>query len=467
MLAGVIIFARPARGEGISAGFIWDRYELTLEKGVRTEAAGPFFYSQASESNSVWAIPPFFSSERDPVTDLEVDQFLYPLMTRTRYGTERRWQFFELLNTESGQHAADTNANFTQFTLFPIYFQQRSTDTNLNYTAVVPFYGHLQKRLFRDEISFVMMPFYVETRKRDLVTDNYFWPFYDIHHANGLTGWQFWPFVGHEHKVLTTETNGYGVTTIPGHDHTFYMWPIYFWQNNGIGGDNPEQYRAFIPAYAYSRSPQRDVTTVLWPLFSVIDDRNLKYHEWQGPWPFVIFTHGEGKTTQRVWPLFSQSHNKTRENNSYLWPLFVHTGLHSDPIDQNRDRVLFYLWDRLSLRNTVTGKERVRVDMWPLLTWHRDFNGNERLQLIAPLEPSVPDNPGIERNWSPVWSLWRSESSPRAHASSQSLLWNLYRHESAPEHQERSILFGLYQSHTDTNESTVRLFYIPLAHNRK
>ncbi len=60
-------------------------------------------------------------------------------------------------------------------------------------------------------------------------------------------------------------------------------------------------------------------------------------------------------------------------------------------------------------------------------TWHRDFNGNERLQVLAPIEPAVPDNRGIERNWSPLWSLWRAENNPKTGAASQSLLWNLYR----------------------------------------
>ena len=63
-----------------------------------------------------------------------------------------------------------------RFTLFPLYFQQRSPDPNENYTALVPFYGHLKNRLFRDEIFFVMFPIYSETRKRDVVTDNYLYP---------------------------------------------------------------------------------------------------------------------------------------------------------------------------------------------------------------------------------------------------------------------------------------------------
>ena len=59
-------------------------------------------------------------------------------MTRTRYGHERRWQFFEVISTSSGDETDENNTRRVTG-IFPLYFQQRSTDTNLNYTAVIPF----------------------------------------------------------------------------------------------------------------------------------------------------------------------------------------------------------------------------------------------------------------------------------------------------------------------------------------
>src|ERR1035438_8387131 len=105
-------------------------------------------------------------------------------------------------------------------------------DTNDNYTALLPFYGHLKNRLFRDEIFFVMFPIYSETRKRDVVTDNYLYPFFDLQHGDGLHGWQFWPLFGARHKAVTSVTNGFGDTEIVGgYDRCFALWPIHFWQN--------------------------------------------------------------------------------------------------------------------------------------------------------------------------------------------------------------------------------------------
>jgi hypothetical protein len=459
---GIVIPQFPAVAEEPAIGFLFDHFQLTLEEGWRTEAAGPFYYQQQADSESTWALPPLFSCDRNPLVEAHEDDFLYPLLSHLRYGHEHRWQLFQLLSTASGREPSD--ADVKRFTLYPIYFQQRATDTNLNYTAFVPFYGRLKNRLYHDEIYFVGFPIFSETRKRDVVTDNYVFPFVSVSHGDGLAGWQVWPFVGHEHKDVTTETNGFGDTAVVGgHDQSFIFWPIYLNQTNGIGTDNPERFYAAIPFFAVTRSPQRDSTAVLWPVFAVIDDRAKQYHEWQGPWPFVIFTHGAGKQTSRVFPLYSESHNSIKEDDSYLWPIYIYKRTQAAPLDQQRHRVLFYLYSRLAEKNTETGAERIRLDMWPFFTWHRDFKGNERLQVLAPLEPAVPDNRGIERNWSPLWSLWRAEDNRQTGATSRSLLWNLYRHDTAPGDKKVSLLFGLFQYQFNQESERTRLFYFTIA----
>ena len=466
LLSFLIIFAAEANlataEENSSAGLIFDRFQLTLEQGERTEAAGPFYYSERTEDETTVAYPPFFSRESNLAVKSHEDDFLYPLLTSLHYGGEWRWQLFQLFSFAGGQEPNGDLKN--RFTLFPLYFQQRATDTNLNYTAVVPFYGHLKNRLSRDEIFFVMFPFYSETRKRDVVTDNYLFPFVHVRYGDGLHGWQVWPFVGSEHKIPTLRTNGFGeVETVGGHEKSFFLWPLHLKQDNGIGTDNPEQFRASIPLYAYSRSPKLDATSVLWPFFNWYDNREKNYREWQMPWPFIIFARGEGKTTDRVFPLFSLSHNAVKESDSWLWPLYTYGRTHSDPLDLERRRVLFYLYSDTVEKNTQTGAQKRRLDMWPFFTWHRDFNGNERLQILAPLEPAVPDNRGIERNWAPLWSLWRAETNPKTGATSRSLLWNLYRRETAPAHKKVSLLFGLFQYQCDGENKRTKLFYFTVA----
>ena len=455
-------FCSNCAGENeFHAGPIYDQFPLTLDSGQRTEAAGPFFYEQEKDSEKTWAIPPLFLHESDPAIEQNEYDFLYPLLTYENYGKEYRWQLIQLFSFSGGQNPDDSRKK--QFTIFPFYFQQRSPDTNENYTALFPIYGHINGRLFRDKIFFIMFPIYGQTRKRDVVNDNYLYPFFNLSHGDRMHGWQFWPFAGSEHKDVTTKTNGFGdVEIVGGYDKSFMLWPFYFHQDNDIGTDNPEKFRASIPFYVESRSSKRDSTSVLWPFFTRIDDREKKYREWQGPWPFVIFTRGEGKTTSRVWPLFSQSHNNEMESDSYLWPIYQFHRLHADPLDRWRTRILFYLYENTVEKNTETGAEKRRVDMWPFFTWHRDFDGNSRLQILALIEPVLPNNRGIERNWSPLWSLWRAENNPKTGASSRSLLWNLYRSDKTPDAKNFSLLFGLFQYQSAGETNKLRLFYIPV-----
>ena len=235
-----------------------------------------------------------------------------------------------------------------------------------------------------------------------------------------------------------------------------------FNNRSGIGTTNEQRELTSIPAFSVLRSPLRDSTTVIWPFFNYVDDREKKYHEWDAPWPLIVFARGSGKTTSRVWPFYSQAHSATLESDFYLWPIYKYNRLHSAPLDERRTRICFFLYSDLKEKNTETQGFRRRVDFLPFYTYRRDFNGNSRLQVLALLEPFLSTSKSIERNYSPLWSLWRAEKNPRTRASSQSLLWNLYRHEAAPQSKKCSLLFGLFQYHSSPEGSQTRLFYIPL-----
>ena len=206
MLLPVVTGANAA--DALSAGFIYDEFPLTLAAGHRTEAAGPFFYHESRETEQTWAFPPLFSYLRDPAMERKEFDFVYPILTYTRFGGQYRLQFFQLLSFAGGE--TQTESTRKRFTLYPIYFQQRSSDPAENYTALIPFYGHLQHRMFHDEIFFVMFPFYAKTRKKDMITINYLYPFYHQRYGPGLTGWQLWPFYGTEHKDPMMATNRFG-----------------------------------------------------------------------------------------------------------------------------------------------------------------------------------------------------------------------------------------------------------------
>jgi hypothetical protein len=108
-----------------------------------------------------------------------------------------------------------------------------------------------------------------------------------------------------------------------------------------------------------------------------------------------------------------------------------------------------------------------RVDLWPIFTARRDLNGTSRLQVLSLLEPFLANNKSIERNYSPLWSLWRSEKNPQTGVASQSLLWNLYRHDTAGEVKKYSLFFGLFRYQSGIEGERWRVLYIPFGNKNK
>ena len=143
-------------GETPHLGPLFDEFNLTLEPGQRTEAVGPFYDREETETYQTWALPPLLAFTA--YTNLQSFEFTlgYPVMSYIRYGQQYRWQLFQLLSFAGGPTHSETNRDRT--TLFPVFFRQRSPIPSENYDAYGPFYGHLQHRLFRDEITYIAFP---------------------------------------------------------------------------------------------------------------------------------------------------------------------------------------------------------------------------------------------------------------------------------------------------------------------
>jgi hypothetical protein len=140
--------------------------------------------------------------------------------------------------------------------------------------------------------------------------------------------------------------------------------------------------------------------------------------------------------------------------------------VNAPPLFRQRTRILFFLYSDNIERSTETGVSRRRVDFLPLFTHRRDLTGNEQLQVLTILEPLFPNNKSIERDYSPLYALWRSQSNPRAGAASQSLLWNLYRRDTTPETKKISLLFGLFQYQSGPNGRRWRVGFVPFGKRR-
>jgi hypothetical protein len=473
--------------EGFSAGPAYDRFELTLDPGgERTEVAGPLYYQQDRPEDFIWALPPFFCYATNKLVDSDEMDFLYPLWTYDRFGDQKRWQFFQIFNQSFGHFQDETIRS--KLTLFPFFFSQRSTDPDQNYTALWPLFGQLNNRLYYQEIQFVLWPVWVKTRRAgsvartpedefiapffrwreerrvDVTTYNVLAPFFHYREGPDLKGWQALPLFSWERKGVSRRLDKWGdEELVPGFRHLTVLWPLFFSQDRKLGTPNEEKFRALLPLFSILRSPYRDSSSYLWPIgLTLTEDRARHYREVGAPWPFIVFSWGEGKTTTRVWPFYSHAQNSALESRFLLWPLYKYNAIHAETLDRRRSRLLFFLYSNTIEENKATGDFRRRRDLWPLFTHSREMDGRQRLQVLAPLEPFLPNIDSIPRDYSPLWSIWRAESNPATATSSHSLLWNLYRRTTSPGAKKCSLFFGLFQYQSGSDRSRLRLFYIPL-----
>ncbi|MDA7915989.1 hypothetical protein N9B94_01995 [Verrucomicrobia bacterium] len=440
-------------------GPILDKIRLTLEPGYGYEAAGPLWGNyKLDEDRDLWRLSPIISETTNKGADSQEIDFLYPLLSYDRYGDESRFHIGQLIAFAGGRRGDDGHDK--RFTLFPFYFQQRSTDPEKNYTGLMPFYGTLKNRLFRDEVKWVMAPLYIQSRKRDVVTDNYLYPFIHVRKGDGLQGWQFLPFYGQEEKEVTYSTNKWNETVMsPGHEKTIIGWPFYSFERRGLGSENPVLAHQLLPFYAIERSHLRDSTTVLWPFMRYATDETDHYREWNFPWPFVVFARGDTRRIDRVWPIWSDTRSEFVRSRVFLFPLWKEKRIESPEVKSRRTRVALFLYNDIHDENLETGLDRRQRALWPLFTWKKDYDGRSRLQVLAPLEPLIRNNSGIERNYSPLWSIYRKETNVKTKSQSHSILWNLFRTDRKGTSKKISLLFGLFRYESTPSGAETRLFH--------
>ena len=161
------------------------------------------------------------------------------------------------------------------------------------------------------------------------------------------------------------------------------------------------------------------------------------------PWPFIQLADGE--MYKRIfWPLYGKKQLGTLTRQYALWPFLWNNKTEFARHEQRRRIVVPFFASVTDVVTKPTGAYEVDdVSMrywklWPLMSWERNHQGSR----FRTLELWPWHNPaGIERNWAPLWTLYRRE---RAEGQvGHHLLWGLYRKTKGSESFEWSLLKGL------------------------
>ncbi|MEJ2519152.1 MAG: hypothetical protein P8Y91_02240 [Desulfuromonadales bacterium] len=418
---------------------------------------GPLVKYESKGFETETALRPLFYRAADAEGNSSID-VLYPLLGYRRDQETTRFHLLKLLNVDSGPGSNERNRSY----LFPFLFY--GEEEQGRYAAFFPFGGKLYNWFGRDRITFALFPLYGHTERNGTHIDNVLWPFFARISGEQETGFKLWPLYGQSRKT--------GV-----YHKRFFLWPIFFAEEDRLDSDNPEKLRAVWPFYMRKESAKVISRTVLWPFFSTVEHHDKQYREWNAPWPLIKVMRGDAYHGLRLLPFYADETMDVSRKRWYLWPLYKIDEMDTEQIARRRDQLLYFLYsDTLEIAKD-SGDTRRRIDLWPLFGYQQE-RGVRHLHVLSLLEPFFRENEAIERLWAPLWRIYQQKWDRQGNHV-VSLLWNLfwrerqgdqlawelfplaaYRRES-PETMDFEFLKGLVHYRRNATQRQLNVLYLP------
>jgi hypothetical protein len=440
--------AAPRGGE-VNAGPLF-RSTPDFSGNAGFQAAGPFVeHRRSPDGKAFTAVRPFWGRVQDPELERSVTDILWPLgMFRTR-GNDLYWWF---LPAYGHDFDTETSASRHRWTVFPVLFGGRSA-SDIPYFAVFPVGGVIHEILGRDRVSFVLFPLYMHSQLGENRTTSVLWPIYSRTTGGQISRLRVWPLYGYSHNPERWNKQ-------------FVLWPLwtsveYLYPN--MKGDG----FVLFPLYGQVRLPDRQSRMFLPPFFKV---------EWgagdhfalNAPWPFLQYAHTPDYEKYYLFPLAGRRRIGHDHSWFALWPVMGGRRTERPREVLTRFRIVpIWYYENLQAvrpvsRDTLPEDEKGEqvscsvaryMRLWPLGVYRRE--GDVSLTRIPDLWP-LKNTPAIERNWAPLWTLYRREKAEGR--SSTELLWGMVRVAREEERLDWSV-FPLVSSARKAEGRSWRLLY--------
>lgn len=443
---------------------IWplvDYRENSANKSTKLSLLGPLFTTEQTAGDKITTFRPLFHATGDQEASRRFSYILYPLASAETTPDVDRFEVLQLLQKNTFRKTEPGNDE-RQFMLFPFIITGDSKKYG-PYTSIFPLYGDIYERFWRDEYHFALFPLYGRTVNKGTTTYNLLWPIFSITDGEQESGFRVWPLYGQAAKQGRYRSR-------------FFLWPLYSseqqWSDDALLAER----LTLFPLYASFDSPTVTSRTWLWPFFGYATDTKTDEHEYDYFWPFWLTVRGEQRSVTRFLPFYAQEETADASKNWYFWPLYRSDTMQSPHYRQERQNLLYFLYNNKTERWAKDGKDRQRTSLWPLFLYTRTPDGDKSLTLPAPLEPLL-DKEGIEKLWAPLWRIYEQHWNDRGEGS-LSLFWNLYwfsanseaqgwelfpiyRQRTASSFHEVQILKGLINFNENGADRRLSLFWLP------
>jgi len=433
------------------------------EKSSELSVLGPLFSRDRTKDSVITAFRPLFHTESSIKGDNTSTTYLYPIASSTSNPDVTRFQIIQLFQKDIFRKSDPDEANREkQFMIFPFIIKGESKKYG-PYFSLFPIYGTIYERFWRDEYHFILFPIYGSTVKNGTTNYNFLYPIFSVTSGKNESGFQFWPLFGFASKE--------GV-----YSRQFVLWPIFAHEKRGLDTDNPTKTLTIFPFYSATDSPKIHSRIWLWPFFGYTKDDIKKEEEKDYFWPLVRTVRGEKRTVNSYLPFYSEETTDETTKNWYMWPVYRHDTITSKWFCQERQRVLYFVFNNRTETWPVDGATRKRTALWPFFLYRKDTKGEKFFSFPAPVE-SVLDKDGIEGSWAPFWRLYVQKWNDNGD-SSVSFLWHLYwqdikkdstawelfplvRYRNSKTLNEVQVLKGLVNYKKTPEKSSLRLLWLP------
>ena len=384
----------------------------------------PFYEQRFVDDASFYAVRPFYSQVRDPLSDTRVYDVLWPLATSHSHDGASWWRALNLYGDR--RFDADDNTLSYSFSFFPLWFNGRTREGE-SYWGLFPFYGHHPHFALMDDVTFVLWPFYMDYSVKGVRSHVVLWPFIswkdEPRQSVGV-----WPFYGRAHLRES--------------DHSYCLWPFFTWASYAEDRDTSgagSSWMAF-PFYGRVNRARERQHLVLPPFFSYAETDVMR--RWRLPWPLVDVEVGRSRDRVSVWPLYERINGypfsakgaakPAPEEHTWRlgWKLVERTRLETDRTLEKRFSLFpFYtdedLWTKNGGADSALSETPVAsyFRLWPFYASATE-NGVTRRRVLE-LSP-IRHSGGTERNWSPFWTFYSNETGADG-ATRHTLLWGLIK----------------------------------------
>jgi hypothetical protein len=415
----------------------------------------PFVSASTSPEARSFALRPLVAVESSP--GRKQVEALWPIVSYRRDGDDRTFMlrplFYYKHRVRSG--AADREID-TDWSLFPLVFGGRDNKEGA-YFAILPLGGTLKGQLGKKQISFFLWPLWMSTRDARYDSVSVMWPFLTFWKGPDQCGRRLWPF--------------YGVNRREGRfDRRFYLWPFVARWKSGLDTRYPGEAFLFFPFFgrvktakrdgAGALTPYRNMTTVLWPLFSrlTVAERNLD--EVHAPWPFIGAARADGLAVRKLWPIWGERKSNDRRDRFVAWPLYRRSIWHEEDREHRWQNVGLVFVNRLQVW-VDAADGATKPPAWPE-SFTRLHDPRIEAGTHAPW-PTAPAGSTVHSHrWVQLWPLFHYQRHKAERVSFQFLsllpgrsaaaetlyapFYTLYHYERDATRQKReSFAFGLFR----------------------